>query len=153
MDAHVKGKKGGTGKTFNWDIAVKAKEYGMPVILAGGLTPENIAEAVIKVDPYGVDTSSGVEISPGVKDHKKVKEFIETSRTPSVLLRIVEKKKAEVKALDEIGLSVQYRKGAIRDPGREFCFYKSLTAPRIYQSPHLIAEKPDNSKKHGRKNI
>jgi len=67
---------GGTGKLFDWDLAVTAKQFGKPIILAGGLTPENIKEAVEKVNPYGVDVSSGVEINPGKKDYKKLERFI-----------------------------------------------------------------------------
>ncbi|MGA9408386.1 MAG: phosphoribosylanthranilate isomerase [Bacteroidota bacterium] len=74
---------GGTGKTFDWDIAVRAKQFGN-VIVAGGLTPENIADAVRKVKPHGVDVSSGVEIRPGIKDHKKIKEFILRAREASM---------------------------------------------------------------------
>lgn len=80
LDAHVEGKSGGTGQTFDWDLAVQAKTLGKPIILAGGLTPENVAEAVRKVRPYAVDVSSGVESSPGKKDHDKIREFINNAR-------------------------------------------------------------------------
>lgn len=66
---------GGTGRTFNWEL-IKGKRFDEKVIIAGGLTPENVSEAIMKVRPYGVDVSSGVEVSPGVKDHKKMREFI-----------------------------------------------------------------------------
>ena len=66
---------GGSGLTFDWKLAEKAKQFGR-IILAGGLTPDNVEEAVKKVVPYGVDVSSGVEKSPGIKDKKKVREFI-----------------------------------------------------------------------------
>ncbi|TAL15866.1 phosphoribosylanthranilate isomerase [bacterium] len=70
---------GGTGRTFDWELAVEAKKYG-GIILAGGLTPENVAEAVRIVQPWGVDTSGGVESSPGIKDRQKIFEFIKNAR-------------------------------------------------------------------------
>lgn len=75
LDAHKEGKQTGTGRVYDWNIAVRAKEYGK-IILSGGLTPENVEEAVRFVRPYGVDVSSGVESSPGKKDPGKVREFI-----------------------------------------------------------------------------
>jgi phosphoribosylanthranilate isomerase len=80
LDAHVEGKMGGTGQTFDWDLAIQAKTLGKPIILAGGLTPENVAEAIRKVQPYAVDVASGVEASPGKKDHDKIREFINNVR-------------------------------------------------------------------------
>ena len=80
LDSSVPGQLGGTGARFNWDLAVQAKSFGTPIILAGGLTPENIADAVAKVAPWAVDVSSGVETSPGVKDHTKVREFIRRAK-------------------------------------------------------------------------
>ena len=80
LDAHVEGKMGGTGQAFDWDLAVEAETLGKPIILAGGLTPENVEEAARKVMPYAVDVSTGVEKSPGKKDHAKIKEFIENVR-------------------------------------------------------------------------
>ncbi|MEK7881041.1 MAG: phosphoribosylanthranilate isomerase [Deltaproteobacteria bacterium] len=79
LDSYSEGAPGGTGKVFDWDCAIEAKKYGK-VILAGGLTPGNIEEALRKVGPYGVDVSSGVESSPGKKDKVKVKEFIRLVR-------------------------------------------------------------------------
>ncbi len=81
LDTYVKGLPGGTGKTFNWELAEQAKKYG-PVILSGGLTPDNICEAIEKVKPYGVDASSGVEASPGIKDPDKLKLLFSNARTP-----------------------------------------------------------------------
>ena len=75
LDSYVPHKVGGTGVTFNWELAVEAKRYG-PIVLAGGLNPENIGSAIRKVKPYGVDASSGLEQSPGVKDHEKIMQFI-----------------------------------------------------------------------------
>lgn len=79
LDTYTPDIFGGTGRRFNWDIAVEAKQFGR-IILAGGLTSENIAEAVRWVKPYGVDVSSGVELEKGKKDYKKLKLFIERAR-------------------------------------------------------------------------
>jgi len=73
---------GGTGKTFDWNLALPAKKIG-PVILAGGLTPSNIRQAVRRVRPYGVDVCSGVEKSSGIKDLEKVRAFLKNIRSGS----------------------------------------------------------------------
>ena len=75
LDAHKEGVPGGTGHTFDWDLALAAKRHG-PVILAGGLSPDNVALAIRRVRPYGVDVVSGVEAAPGIKDHGKLCAFI-----------------------------------------------------------------------------
>jgi phosphoribosylanthranilate isomerase len=80
LDARVEGEMGGTGQRFNWDLALKAKEWGKPVFLAGGLTPENVKEAGKKVKPFAVDVASGVEKSPRKKDSDKIKSFIDNAR-------------------------------------------------------------------------
>jgi phosphoribosylanthranilate isomerase len=80
LDAWSPDKAGGTGEKFNWDLAIKARKLGRPIFLAGGLTPENVAEAVRRVGPYAVDVSSGVEAEPGRKDHAKVKAFIAAAK-------------------------------------------------------------------------
>lgn len=79
LDAYIKGQQGGTGKTFDWNLANEAKRHG-PVVLAGGLTPEVVREAIHRVRPYGVDVSSGVESAPGIKDHEKMRRFVEQVR-------------------------------------------------------------------------
>lgn len=76
LDAAVQGERGGTGHVTDWEVARAAVESGKRIILAGGLTPENIAEAVQKVRPFGVDTSSGVESTPGKKDYDRIRRFI-----------------------------------------------------------------------------
>lgn len=80
LDSYVKELKGGSGMTFDWNLALAAKKYGR-IILAGGLNPQNVKEAIQTVSPYGVDVSSGVEQKPGKKDHKKVKDFIDAVRS------------------------------------------------------------------------
>ncbi|HTX22568.1 MAG TPA: phosphoribosylanthranilate isomerase [Candidatus Aquilonibacter sp.] len=77
LDAFSPEARGGTGEVFNWDLAVEAQKFGKPIFLAGGLMPENVAAAVRKVRPFGVDVASGVESSPGKKDHAKVNAFIQ----------------------------------------------------------------------------
>jgi phosphoribosylanthranilate isomerase len=77
LDAFSPDAHGGTGAIFNWNLAVEAAQLGRPIFLAGGLTPENVSEAVRRVQPFGVDVSSGVESAPGKKDHAKVRAFIE----------------------------------------------------------------------------
>lgn len=79
LDAYVPGSYGGTGLTFNWETAKVAKQFG-PVILAGGLSPDNARLAVETVEPYALDVSSGVEAGPGKKDHAKVSEFIRLAK-------------------------------------------------------------------------
>ena len=80
LDAFSTRGLGGTGNRFNWELAVEARKMGRPIFLAGGLTPENVADAIRQVQPYGVDVSSGVEAAPGRKDHAKVRAFIQAAK-------------------------------------------------------------------------
>src|SRR5262245_36137694 len=80
LDSFVAGKPGGTGERFNWEIAKEATRRSRRVILAGGLTPENAAEAARQVGPYALDVSSGVESAPGRKDVAKVRAFIAAAK-------------------------------------------------------------------------
>lgn len=83
LDTFSPHEAGGTGRIFNWDIAVEAKNFGR-IILAGGLTPHNVAEAIRSVQPYGIDVSTGVEGEmKGKKDRTKLRQFIETARNAS----------------------------------------------------------------------
>jgi len=79
LDTKIPGELGGTGQTFDWRIAVKAKEYGR-IILAGGLNPANVLEAIQKVQPYAIDVNSGVESAPGKKDKNKLEQLFKTIR-------------------------------------------------------------------------
>jgi phosphoribosylanthranilate isomerase len=74
LDAFDPTLPGGTGRTFDWSTAREAKQYG-PIILAGGLTPENVAQAIREVRPFAVDVASGVESAPGIKDAAKLRAF------------------------------------------------------------------------------
>ena len=79
LDSYNDGSKGGTGQVFDWNLALRVKKQG-PVILAGGLNPYNVFTAIHRVKPYGVDVCSGVENSPGIKDHEKIRAFIKSVR-------------------------------------------------------------------------
>jgi len=74
LDSHVAGKRGGTGETFAWEIAA-AHGAAVPVILSGGLSAENVADAIAVVRPFAVDVASGVERAPGCKDPEKLEAF------------------------------------------------------------------------------
>jgi len=82
LDSGGAGEFGGSGRTFPWEIArdFVRSHPNLRVILAGGLTPENVAEAVAMVRPFGVDVTSGVESSPGLKDHARLRNFITAAR-------------------------------------------------------------------------
>jgi phosphoribosylanthranilate isomerase len=79
IDAYHLGQFGGTGQTADWSLASQLSRR-VPILLAGGLTPENVAQAVDQVRPWGVDVASGVESAPGTKDHYKMRRFIQQAR-------------------------------------------------------------------------
>jgi len=83
LDAYDERRMGGTGRTFNWDLALPAKGYGR-IILSGGLNPDNVGRAIEIVRPYGVDVSSGVEREPGRKDLGKLRAFMLEVRDASL---------------------------------------------------------------------
>jgi phosphoribosylanthranilate isomerase len=80
VDAHVPGTYGGTGQKAPWHLLAEFKP-GVPLILAGGLTPENVADAIRIVQPYAVDVASGVESAPGMKDADKLRRFVDAVRS------------------------------------------------------------------------
>lgn len=84
LDADVRGEKGGTGRTFDWSQAKAARRYGR-VLLAGGLTVENVSEAIRQAQPFGVDVCTGVEQAPGCKDHRRLGEFVRLARESLLL--------------------------------------------------------------------
>ena len=77
LDTYAKNRAGGTGKVFDWQLALKIKKLEIPIVLAGGLGPSNIAGAIDTVRPYAVDVNSGVEKCPGKKSHRLMKELME----------------------------------------------------------------------------
>ncbi|HWD37396.1 MAG TPA: phosphoribosylanthranilate isomerase [Fimbriimonas sp.] len=81
IDSYSENRYGGTGKIVEWEVAAEiVRSSNLPVMLAGGLTPDNVAEAVQTVRPYAVDVSSGVEEKPGVKDEIKMRDFVQAVR-------------------------------------------------------------------------
>ncbi|MBY0513481.1 MAG: phosphoribosylanthranilate isomerase [Gemmataceae bacterium] len=85
IDSYTPGEMGGTGKIAPWEL-IRGFDPGVPVVLAGGLTPENVAEAISTVRPWGVDVASGVELAPGRKDPEKVARFIRNARAAAAAL-------------------------------------------------------------------
>jgi phosphoribosylanthranilate isomerase len=83
LDAHRPGMRGGTGETFDWEL-VGTRRSKIPLVLSGGLRPENVADAIVAVRPFAVDTASGTEASPGVKDPEKVAAFVEAVRSTAL---------------------------------------------------------------------
>jgi phosphoribosylanthranilate isomerase len=111
LDAHVPGQYGGTGRTADWDLAAELARRA-PLLLAGGLTPENVAAAVRQVNPWGVDVASGVESSPGRKDPQKVRAFVENARAEAVRqdLRVATARRedlAEILALQKLAYQTE----------------------------------------------
>jgi len=88
LDAYEPGRKGGTGTTFDWSVARLTSAYAR-VIVAGGLTPVNVGDAIATARPYAVDAGSGVESAPGKKDRKLLREFMQ--RVREAVLRLEEK--------------------------------------------------------------
>ncbi len=86
VDAYAPGEYGGTGSLANWPLAAQIAAKA-PILLAGGLTPENVADAVAQVQPWGVDVASGVEAAPGRKDPAKVHQFVQRARQAAQLRR------------------------------------------------------------------
>jgi phosphoribosylanthranilate isomerase len=83
LDSYAPTQTGGTGKVFDWDLAYGANAFGS-IVIAGGLNPENVSDAVTKLHPFAVDVSSGVESAPGKKDYDKMRRFIEAVRRTDV---------------------------------------------------------------------
>jgi phosphoribosylanthranilate isomerase len=79
FDAYSPRGRGGTGERFDWELVSKRRQEGIPAILAGGLTPDNVADAIAAAWPWAVDVATGVEREPGIKDHGKVRSFIEVA--------------------------------------------------------------------------
>lgn len=82
LDSLEQGQYGGTGRVHDWTLSTRIKQaiYPVPFILAGGLNPGNVADAMRVVQPYAVDVSSGVELQPGIKDHQKMVDFVKNAK-------------------------------------------------------------------------
>jgi len=80
LDSYSPSRYGGTGNTFDWQIALKIKKFGVPIVLSGGLDPDNVKEAIERVRPYAVDVGSGVEVEEGKKDTEKLEDFVRKVR-------------------------------------------------------------------------
>ena len=92
LDAHRPGMRGGTGETFDWEL-VRARRSSIPLILSGGLRPENVAEAIAATHPFAVDTASGTESAPGVKDPEKVAAFVDAVH--ATVVEVLERPEAD----------------------------------------------------------
>jgi len=88
LDAHRPGTSGGTGESFDWEL-LAARRSDVPLILAGGLTPENVADGVAAARPFAVDVATGVEAEPGVKDHALMAKFTDSAQEGSVDPQVV----------------------------------------------------------------
>jgi phosphoribosylanthranilate isomerase len=83
LDTAARGLRGGTGETWDWALAARRRR-GIPMILSGGLTAENVAAGIEAVDPWAVDVASGVEAAPGVKDAARLTEFMAAAKSQRV---------------------------------------------------------------------
>ncbi len=108
FDAYRRGVHGGTGATFDWDLVAR-RRGGVPALLAGGLDAGNVGEAVAVANPWGVDVSSGVESSPGVKDHEKIEAFLAAAAEAGVIQRAERDRR---RALKRVRYAVQRRSRA-----------------------------------------
>jgi phosphoribosylanthranilate isomerase len=88
LDAHHPGRPGGTGESFEWDL-LAARRSKVPLILAGGLRPDNVAAGIAAARPFAVDVASGVESAPGVKDHALMAEFAERARAATATATVL----------------------------------------------------------------
>jgi phosphoribosylanthranilate isomerase len=107
LDAHLPGMRGGTGETFDWEL-VRARRSKVPLVLSGGLGPENVADAIAATHPFAVDTASGTEASPGIKDPAKVAAFVEAVNAAALQEAGLERPEADRK-LHDAGLEAPRR--------------------------------------------
>ena len=105
FDAYARGRHGGTGASFDWEL-VAGRRGGVPAILAGGLDPDNVGEAIATANPWGVDVASGVESAPGVKDHNLIASFLAAADRAGVIQRAERDRR---RALKRVRYAVQRR--------------------------------------------
>lgn len=105
FDAYARGRHGGTGASFDWDL-VAGRRGGVPAILAGGLNPDNVGAAIAAANPWGVDVASGVESAPGIKDHNLIVSFLAAADRAGVIQRAERDRR---RALKRVRYAVQRR--------------------------------------------
>jgi phosphoribosylanthranilate isomerase len=98
FDTYRRGQHGGTGATFDWEL-VAGRRGGVPAILAGGLTPDNVGDAIAIANPWGVDVASGVESAPGIKDHNLITSFLASAERAGVIQRDVRDRRRALKRM------------------------------------------------------
>ena len=137
VDAHVEGAMGGTGHKAPWELLTEFRP-GVPLILAGGLTPENVGEAIRVVRPAGVDVASGVESGPRRKDPDKVGAFIAAAREAAGVTHLNVTKIREAQAADVLALSRIIRRDRDVFHVEAWLFSHAIVEPMLHATASLV---------------